>query len=264
MESPLQQKTAALAEILRSIGPVLVAYSGGVDSTLLAAAVKKYNPQPFLAVTAESPLMAKTDFQYAKDLAAELELPWEALPLDMLILPQVRNNHPRRCYYCKKALYLELQKLAKARGLEQIADGANADDLKIFRPGNNATAELGIRRPLAEAGFTKAEVRALAEEWGLPNYNRPSLPCLATRFPYHTPLDYVGLYQVEQGEDFLRANGFPHCRLRNHGDQCRLELPREDWSAFLAREELIPQLETLGWNFLTLDLKPLRSGSFDE
>jgi len=255
-----------LMAILREQGEggLALACSGGVDSAVLAWAARRAGVQPLLAVYFATPLNTPEDRQSALRVAEELDIPLELLQVDVLQLPAIRMNRPDRCYYCKRELFGRLLQLAERRGIAAVAEGGNADDLHTHRPGSRACQELGILRPLAEAGLTKAEIRALARAAALSVAERPSSPCLASRFPYDTALTRDQLDQVSAGEAFLRSLGFGEFRLRCHGDLCRIELPPERWPDLLAlRQQLLPPLQELGWKHITFDLEGFNSGSFD-
>ena len=258
-------KLSALKEILTSLGGVLIAFSGGVDSTLLARVALDCLPRErLLAVTAHSPFRTAFELETAKGLAAEMGLPHLVIETGELTLPAVAGNAPDRCYHCKKTLFAVLREMARERGLPWVADGTNADDRRGYRPGLRATAELEVRSPLAEAGLGKAEIRALSREQALPNWDQPAYSCLATRFPYHTNLTPAGLGRVEQGEEVLRDLGLRQVRLRDHGDVARVEVgPEEMDRAFAVRGAIVAGLRAAGYKHVALDLEGYRSGSFD-
>lgn len=255
----------ALKGLLTSLDGILVAFSGGVDSTLLARAALDCLPRErVLAVTAHSPFRPSFELEAAKRLAAEMSLPHLAIETAELALPAVAGNAPDRCYHCKKALFTRLFQLANERGLPWVADGTNADDRGGYRPGLRATAELGVRSPLAEVGLGKAGIRALSREYALSNWDQPAYSCLATRFPYHTNLTPAGLGRVEQGEEVLRDLGLRLVRLRDHGTVARIEVePAELDRAFAVREAIVAGLKAAGYEHVSLDLEGYRSGSFD-
>lgn len=253
----------ALQEYLERARGVLVAFSGGIDSTLLLYAATHANSR-VLAVTAVSPLRPEEETNLAKELAKQIGAAHLVIESDELSLPGFDRNPKDRCYLCKKALSHDLVKIANREGLELVADGSNADDLQEYRPGTKAIAEAGIVSPLAQVGLTKAEVRELARDLKLPNWDRPSKPCLATRFPYGTQLSRELLKRAEEGETALRKLGFTHFRLRCHGDLARLEISIEDFPRVLEfRKELLDILSKVGFAQVTLDLAGLRSGSYD-
>lgn len=241
-----------------------VCYSGGVDSTLLMAAAQQASIQPLLAITFSTPLNTAHETDLAADIARRYCWPLQIIELDTLQLPQVAANSRQRCYHCKKVLYQAAWKAAHQAGIASLADGVNADDLTTFRPGNQAAEELQVIHPLAEAGLSKEDIRLLAHQLELPNWQLPATPCLASRFPYHTQLTAAELRRVESAEQYLRQAGFSEFRLRVHGPLARLELPAAAMDRALRyRETLLEQLRALGYRYITLDLEPFASGSFD-
>lgn len=262
----LAARYAKLQELLQQYAAsgLAVCFSGGTDSSLLMAAAQQTGISPLLAITLVTPLQSAYEIEQARETARSQSWTLQLLELNMLQLQPVAENWHQRCYHCKKSLYQALWQAARKAGIEHLADGCNADDLTIFRPGNQAAQELQIAHPLAEAGLTKAEVRQLAQQLGLANWDAPAAPCLASRFPYHTALSESALRQVEAAEQCLRQAGFREFRARVHGDLLRLELPANDMDRALRyRETLAEQLQSLGYRYVTLDLLPFASGSFD-
>lgn len=249
-------------EMLASQG-LAVAFSGGTDSSLLLKLACETG-HPVRAVLLCSALQPLRDRAIAERVAAECGAPLTVLEVDLTAVPAVMENRADRCYHCKKAMFSALRRHCDSLGIPHIADGTNADDLKVYRPGLRAAGELGILRPLAEAGLSKAQVRAMAEELGISVANRPSAPCMATRLPYDTPLDFALLRRLEEGEALLRERGFPVCRLRLHGQVLRIEVPPERFGDLLeAGSAVLAPLKQLGFSYLTLDLEGFRSGSMD-
>ena len=244
-----------------------VAFSGGADSSLLLKIccdqAKKTGSKVY-AITLHTMLHPTTDLEIAGRVAEEVGAIHLVLHIDELSEAGIRFNPVDRCYLCKKCLFRKLQEKAKEYGVRQILEGTNADDLKVYRPGIRAVRELGVLSPLAEYGFTKEEVRQLAEEYQISVANRPSTPCMATRFPYGTELSYDRIKDVESGEKWLREKGFYNVRLRVHDRIARIEVDKESMESLITiREEIIQELSRYGYDFITLDLMGFRSGSMD-
>nr|WP_320012718.1 ATP-dependent sacrificial sulfur transferase LarE [uncultured Desulfobulbus sp.] len=245
----------------------IIAFSGGVDSALLAQAASLCAQQKghrVHAVTFQTALHPLRDLELTQTLAQELGLSHQVIEVDELRQAKIENNPKNRCYLCKKYLFTQLRSKAQSMGISLIMDGTNADDLQAYRPGIQALRELDIFSPLAEAGMTKEDVRAMAATYKLRVAARPSTPCLATRFPYNTPLCAAQMRAVEQGEALLRSLGMHNIRLRVHGDIVRIEIDPEAFPLLTShREEIVAQLKLLGFTYITLDLEGFRSGSMD-
>lgn len=258
-----------LQSIIAQLVPqgVCVAFSGGADSSLilkLATEEARRVGRTIHAVTFATTLHPSTDLPIARRVAEEMGAHHVILELDEFTDEGILQNPVDRCYRCKKMLFQRLQEYAADQGLKVILDGTNQDDLSVYRPGLKALAELGIRSPLAEAGLTKADVRALARELGISVSDRPSAPCLATRLPYGTRIRRELLDRIEAGEAYLVSQGFAVVRLRSHGDILRIEIPREDFQRFLDLSPLIiAKMHELRFLYVTLDLEGFRSGSMD-
>lgn len=246
---------------------VVVAFSGGVDSSLLLKiasinAVK--NGTKVYAATMHTTLHTMTEIESSKKIAREVGVEHVIISVDELKEAGIENNPVERCYLCKKYLFRSMLNKAENLGIKIVLDGTNEDDLHLFRPGLKALKELEIKSPLAEADFTKADVRKLAEEYKLSVFKKPSTPCLATRFPYGSRLSYEEMKKVEKGEDFLKNLGLYNVRLRVHNDIARIEVDKEDLVKIVVyKEAIISYLKELGYRYITLDLEGFRSGSMD-
>lgn len=256
-------KFEALKTYLKNLNEqgICLAFSGGIDSTLLLYLCKDLN---VIAVSFKSVFQTDEEIELSSQLCREYgvkHIVEEFFPLDNEIL---RNNPKDRCYHCKKLIFSKLCDFSRSNNLKNVIDGTNADDLCTYRPGLKAVEELGVISPFAKFGITKSEIRDYAKQCGIAIYNKPSAPCLATRFPYETELTKEKLKIVEQGERFLKDLGFNSCRLRLHGNIARMELPVEKFSDFLRlREKVVKCLKTSGITYITLDLEGIRSGSMD-
>ncbi len=265
LDAALQEKWGRLQALLEGLGSLAVAFSGGVDSALVCAAAWYTLGEHMHAVTVRSPVEPPGDNDAARQVAGLLGFSHQVVEFDDLQDPAFSANPPERCYVCKLNRLRAIREIARARGLAWVADGSNADDGDDYRPGMRALAELGVRSPLAEIGLSKAETRALAHALGLPVWDRPSAPCLATRFPYGTPITYADLRRVGAAEAYLHARGFQPVRVRFYGEMARLEVAPEAMAALLEqRTELVAYFKTLGFLYVALDLAGYRRGSLNE
>jgi uncharacterized protein len=261
----LQAKYERLSERLGALESLLVAFSGGVDSGLLAAVAYRVLGDRMMAVTIHSPVETSEAVEAARSAAAAIGFPHRIVEFDDLANHQFVQNPPDRCYHCKLSRLGELSKMGMELGFKALAEGSNADDSADYRPGKRAVAELGILSPLAEAGLVKAEVRELARVLGLPIWNRPSAPCLATRFPYGANITLEGIRQVERAESFLKQNGFEPVRVRHYGMLARIEVAPEAISRLIeGREAISVFFKELGYTHTAVDLLGYRSGSLNE
>ncbi|WP_050608360.1 ATP-dependent sacrificial sulfur transferase LarE [Clostridium niameyense] len=258
-------KYKELITYLKNLKSVAVAFSGGVDSTLLLKACKEALGDNAIAVTVASPYVPKWEIEEAKELVKEMGI--KSFFIEVPILEEIRSNPENRCYLCKKAIFNKIKLLAKENGVEYVVDGTNADDIKDYRPGLKALRELEIKSPFLENSITKEEVRAFSKELGLKTWNKPAYACLLSRIPYNQNIDENDLNRVEKSELYLMNLGFKGVRVRSHGDLARIEVQKND------REKLIDgnildnisiELKRLGFKYVTLDLEGYKMGSLNE
>lgn len=258
------QKEAQLIKLIKSYGKVLVAFSGGVDSTYLLSVAIEALGNNCKAVFARGSMISSHEEEDAQRLIKLLNLPVQVVDFDVLELEEFLNNPPDRCYYCKKKLFKTFLEISRQLGQYKVIEGTNASDVHEYRPGRLALQELGIQSPLLEAGLTKAEIRLLSKKRDLPTWQKPSMPCLATRVPYGERISPELLQRIARAEAILYENGYPECRVRVHGDIARIEIPAEELTGFVrARSEIVEAVSALGFRFVTLDLQGLRSGSLN-
>lgn len=268
VDSQLQQKLERMQEILRSLDRVVVAFSAGVDSTfVLKVAVDTLGPDNVIAVTAQSDSLARAEYEQAVELAERMGAPHEVVETHEMDDPNYAANPTNRCYYCKSELYTRLDDFIDKRGYKAVINGTNADDHSDFRPGLQAADEHAVRAPCAEAGMTKDDIRVLSEQMGLPTYDKPASPCLASRVQYGEAVTPEKLNQIEQAEAFLHSLGFRECRVRHHDNLARIELVPTDIERALdstLRMQIDARFRELGYKYVALDLRGFRSGSMNE
>jgi uncharacterized protein len=268
MSLELKNKTQKLKEIFQSMGKVLVAYSGGVDSTLLLKVAKDtLGDENVLAVTALSPLYPERELTEAKKVIQAIGGRHLLIESNELEIDGFSKNPSNRCYYCKRKLFEEFLNLAMKESIPFIVEGSTLDDEKDHRPGKKAIQELGIRSPLKEARFTKADVRELSNTLGLSTWDKPSFACLASRFPYGEEITMEGLRMVGEAEDFLFGLGFKQVRVRHYQNLARIEIMQEEMDRLMEgslREKVVGHLKAIGYKYVTLDLQGFRSGSMNE
>ena len=261
-----EDKLVRLKEILREMGNVVVAFSGGVDSSFLAFAANEALGHKALAVFGHSPTCPPDDFIGANSMAQKLGLNYRVIETNELEDPQFVANDQNRCYYCKSELFTRLNEIAKEEDIAWVADGTNVDDLGDYRPGRRACSELNVRSPLLESELTKDEIRQLSHENGLPTWDKPASPCLASRIPYGTPVTEDVVQKIAAGELYLRSLGIRTLRLRHHGDIARIEIEEKDMGRVLddtTRREIVRRLKAIGYLYVTLDLTGYRTGSLN-
>lgn len=262
----LQDKELRLRSQLHSYSKLAIAFSGGVDSTLLLSLAAEELPGNVIAVTSHVPMTSAKEFEEAKSFCEVRGIEQLICNPEVLSLDQVKMNSPKRCYYCKSMLFSSMKDAAAEKGYFIIADGTNVDDLTDYRPGMKAIKELNVVSPFLEAGFTKKDIRDLSLRLSLPTWNKQSNACLATRIPYGQELTYDLLSRIDQAEDFLHSLGFVNVRLRVHDEIARIEVGPDQIPQLLdsqVRDLVISKLKDLGFNYITLDLEGFRTGSMN-
>ena len=253
-----------LIDACRATGPMVVAFSGGVDSSLLAVAAHRALPDAAWLATADSASLAEGELEQCRSFADQWGLRWQSATTEELTDDRYVANSGDRCFWCKSALMDQLEPIAESLGAT-VTLGVNLDDLGDHRPGQEAARERGARFPMVDAGFTKAQVRQLAKAWGLEVWDRPAMPCLSSRIPYGTPVSVPLLSRIDRAEAALRSLGFSDVRVRHYDDTARIELPRADFSrAAELADEILVAVTAAGYQYATLDLAGLRSGNLND
>ncbi|MGC9525353.1 MAG: ATP-dependent sacrificial sulfur transferase LarE [Limnospira sp.] len=261
------QKLERLKSLFAEMDRALIAYSGGVDSTLVARIAQDVLGDRALAVTAISPSLLPEDLEDARIQAATIGIAHEEINTQEMANPNYTANPVNRCYFCKSELHDTLKPLAKERGYPYVVDGVNADDLRDYRPGVKAARERGVRSPLAEVGVSKAEVREISKHLGLVWWDKPAQPCLSSRFPYGEEITIAKLQRVGRAEVYLRRLGWTNLRVRSEGDTARIELPPDQIQTFVLKTDLpsvVATFQELGFVYVTLDLEGYRSGKLNQ
>ena len=254
-----------LEERLKKLGKVAVSFSGGIDSSfLLYVANKVLGRENVLAIIANGEMVPRNDYKEAIEFLKENDFLYKEIEFKPLEIKEFKENSKERCYYCKKSLMTKIKEEAIKNDFENVLDGKNQDDLKVYRPGNKVQEELGIISPLAETGFSKKEIRNESKKLGLKIWNKPSNSCLATRFPYNTILKEEDLRKVDLSEEILKKLGIKKSRVRVHGDIARIEVEKEDFKIILENLDIVDKIKEIGFKYITLDLEGLKSGNFDK
>jgi pyridinium-3,5-biscarboxylic acid mononucleotide sulfurtransferase len=263
----LEQKTEKIKSLIREMDNVLVAFSGGVDSTLVLALAHEVLGEKALGVTAQSASVPEREMKASRQLAEEIGARHLVIKTDEMSNPDYRANPANRCYHCKSELYVSLKKIAEREKISHILNGTNTDDLGDYRPGLDSAREQSVRSPLVEAGFNKQEVRELSRMMELSIWNKPAMACLSSRIPYGQPVTPEKLSVVEQAEDLLLSLGFKQLRVRHHGDLARIELDQNEMPRYLADEriqDLVQEkFKALGFETVVLDPEGYRMGSLN-
>jgi len=264
-DASLQKRREELVEKIRSFGQVAVAFSGGVDSTVVAQAAFEALGEGAIAVTAVSDSLASGELEECRELARKIGIRHRIIRTEEFADPNYLRNNPDRCYFCKSELYGRLSDMLPHLAVEVILSGANTDDAGDHRPGMKAAAENGVRHPLQECGLSKSDVRELARAWDLPTWDKPATPCLSSRIAYGEEVTPERVRMIDEAEQWLREKGLRVCRVRYHkGDLARVEVPLDELPRFAAsgvRDELVGIFRKLGFKYVTLDLEGFRSGS---
>jgi uncharacterized protein len=267
LSAEIQEKYVNLQNILKKMQNVLVAFSGGVDSTFLLKVARDVLGSNVLAVIANSETYPEREQQEALHIANDLQVRYMVIRTKELDNPDFKDNPPERCYFCKKELFSRLKEIAAGEKIPFVCDGANIEDTFDYRPGSKAAEELSVRSPLKEAGLGKKEIRLLSKKLDLSTWDKPAMACLSSRFPYYTPIEEESLRRVDQAEEYLRAKGFSQLRVRHHGQIARIEIDPSEFFLVMekqTRAEIVESLKKIGYQYVTLDLTGYRTGSMNE
>lgn len=260
----VKEKLRQIKGLLKGMESVLIAYSGGVDSTLLVKLAQDVLGERVMAVTAQSPLYPALELESAKIIAQQIGVRHLIIQSDELELPSFTQNPRNRCYLCKRELFGKLSQIAKQEGLNYILDGSNADDRADYRPGRKAVKEFGVRSILEEVGLSKDEVRQISKSLNLPTHNKPPAACLASRFPYHSQISRQALRMIEQAEAYIQGLSISQVRVRHYESLCRIEVDKSEMHILLENQEaVVTKLKQLGYTYITLDMEGYRTGSMN-
>jgi uncharacterized protein len=263
----LNDKLSNLKHDLKRMGRIVLAFSGGVDSTLLLKVASLSGPDKVIAVTASSESLPMQELAFAREMVSNLGIEHRIIKTEELRDNHYADNPPDRCYYCKRELFTKLREIALRENVTFIIDGTNADDARDWRPGRRAAEEAGVHSPLLTAGLCKEEIREISRRLGLPTWNKPATPCLSSRFPYGQRITAPALERVDRAERFIKQFGFKDLRVRVHSDTARIEIDPEDFPVLTdesVRRKIVVFLKDLGYKYITLDLQGFRSGSLNE
>ncbi|SKA92512.1 uncharacterized protein SAMN05443428_11269 [Caloramator quimbayensis] len=261
----LKDKYMSLVRYLETLDKVLIAFSGGVDSTFLLKAAKDALGENALAVTFNSPYIPSWEIKEAKLFTSDFNI--KHLIIDMPIINEIMDNPENRCYLCKKALFSCVIDTAEKKNIKFVLDGTNADDIRDYRPGMKALKELNVKSPLLELGFTKEDIRLLSKELGLNTWNKPAYACLLSRVPYGEKIEIEKLKKIEKSEMYLMSIGFKAVRVRNHNDVARIEVPKDQRVNFFDEnllDDIVKNLKSFGFKYVCLDIEGYRTGSLNE
>ena len=263
----MEKKLNDLKKYIADLKSLAVGFSGGVDSSFLLAVAHEVLNDRAIAVTAVDASIPERELEEAKAFCKERGIRHILCEVDPLSIDAYRNNTPDRCYFCKKGVFSNIRKIAEENGIEYVAEGSNTDDMGDYRPGLRAVSELSVKSPLREAGLSKAEIRMLSKEMGLPTWSKPACACLASRFVYGEEITEEKLHMIDSAEQFLIEHGFFEERVRMHGNIARIEVPPADIARIAAediRDAIYERFKSLGFMYVTLDLKGYRTGSMNE
>lgn len=261
----IKDKYKELINYLKKLGSVAVAFSGGVDSTLLLKASKEALGDKAISITVVSPYMPKWEIQEAKELVDKIGI--QSYFIEVPMLEEIRANPKDRCYICKKAVFSKIKEFAKEKQVKYIIDGTNADDTKDYRPGMRALKELEVKSPLLESSLNKEEIRILSKELGLETWDKPAYACLLSRIPYDQEIKEEDLYRIEKSEVYMMELGFRAVRVRSHGDLARIEIPKSERKKLFNEwllDRISEKLKSLGFKYVTLELEGYKMGSLNE